>query len=451
MSMETWLREEGDAAGELLWRRQAEALAGPLRIGVAGCDPGVVGRVAQRVGPSAVPVVVDAGGVPAGVEDRILGVHALLWVTPAGAVLGAEERGILDILRGVPDDRVLVLGDLHLLERLVDDPEAEQAELIARAEAVSPWGVVDDAVAWARAREADPELRERRRRSLARLLGDDARTRAIARKASAEAAMETHRAALAADDERIDGVRRDAHLAAGHLLGAQKRRVEELLVALTSFLVELERALPAEIDGVADPDLAQRALPHWLASVVGGWLGDRLEEGAAAVRADLAGVVSEEDLAAVALVLPAVHPAEIRGEAQWGSRLGSTAAFGGGAALVLLGLWIPGLVALAGGVALSAAGERGRAEATRERLVETGTVAIRRLGEDAGRLMREQLGWIGREIERLAEVRVDVARQARADLRAREAARLAAREAEADAAGAEAARWDTRLAGLGAA
>jgi hypothetical protein len=443
--LESWLRSDGDPAGAALWRRWCELLAGPVRIGVAGRETGIVARTAARIGACAVPIVVE--GIPGpGVQDRLLGVHAIAWATPVTSALGAEERETLASLEalGAPGARWIALADQHLLERVADDPPRELAEVRARVDAVASWPLVDDPSELADRLERDPDLRSRRFAEVARVLMADARARSSADLARADAEIARVSGLLDGEDAQLDAVLRAASRSAAHLLGAVRRQIELLLVDLDDFLVALERGLPAEIDATLDVDLARRALPHWLQQVVEGWLSDRLAAAQAALVVDLQGVVEASELDRISLVLPLVHPGEVRGEAQWGARLGATAALGSGAALLLLGLWIPGLAAIAGGAVWSAVGQGARVEATRARLVETGTSAIRRLGVDASTLLREQLEWIGREADRIGPERREEARAQRADVRASLERSLAAAREERTRASDSLARWAAR-------
>ena len=136
------LQWAGDHGGAFLWRRICRDLSGGLRIGVAARDAAMAQRLIAGLDTRAEWVILHLDASPLGIQDRLLGVHALLWVTPVMAPLGSEERQALEVLvdGGAPSRAAVVLGDWNLLERMSDDPEAEGVEVMERASALLPAG-----------------------------------------------------------------------------------------------------------------------------------------------------------------------------------------------------------------------------------------------------------------------------------------------------------------------
>ncbi|MEM6929643.1 MAG: hypothetical protein AAF602_22070, partial [Myxococcota bacterium] len=125
------LQAAGDPAGAFLWRRVCRDLNGELRIGVVAKDESVAQRLVRKLGsPEHVQWVTlradDAEsdeGPTLGTQDRMLGVHALVWATPAVAPLGGEERrGMAALVEaGAPNRRAVAIADLALLANMVPD------------------------------------------------------------------------------------------------------------------------------------------------------------------------------------------------------------------------------------------------------------------------------------------------------------------------------------------
>lgn len=438
------LEAAGDPGGAFLWRRVCRDLDGELRVGVVARDDALTGRAIQALEAAdrveIVPLrVEEAGGnlVPTlGAVDRLLSVHALLWVTPASAALGAEERAALAALvdAGAPARRRVLVGDTGLLAQMSDDPERELREILDRAASVCgpTWevGAVDDAAGWIRALRADRDrIARERRRAVAALLLRDARNRADQASAVATSEIERVDALLAAEDERLDSERRKGRRVAAHLLGAMRRHTEQMLVDLRGFLNRLEADLPGQIAAVDDLQVARSTVPHWLHHVVEGWMGDRLAAWRAEVLTDLADLALEpEDLARADLLVPAVSASPLRPEHGWGARLATTAVMASGAALLLYGLWIPGAIALGGGVAWSALGRRVSEAGSRRAVVDAAVQAVRQMGLEADKLLRDQITTLEDELAHLGDERADELGRARREQRARLEQDRAARE-----------------------
>lgn len=445
------LQEAGDHAGAFLWRRVCRDLDGELRVVVAAREIGTARRLVAQL-QEALPAItwtalhLEAQGDPAadptptlGAQDRLLGAHVLIWATPLTAALGAWERRALAALEGAgaPHVRAVTLADGHLLDRLSDDPEREGAEVRARVASLLPdgWALLDaaDTAPWvARADTERGTVARVRRAAVGHLLLadalrglDDQVTRAGGDLARAEEL-------LAAEDATVAEARRRGERAAAHLLGAMRRQTQQLLVDLRGFLLQLEADLPGQVDAVEDVDTVRRALAHWLHHVVEAWMADRLGLWRAEVLRDLAEVqLDDSDIDRAELLVPALHPSPVRGDPQWATRLGATAAMGGGAALLLMGLWIPGLMAVTGGLAWSALAQRSQEVATRKKLIETAIDAVRQMSCDAERLLGDQIRQLEEELAHLGEDRAraiaDVRAAPRAELedqRARRSARL---------------------------
>lgn len=430
------LEAAGDPAGAFMWRRVCRDLDGELRIGVVARDESLTSRVIRAMiskFPSVDWVALRLEGADEGLRptlgatDRLWSVHALVWATPVTAPLGAEERSGMGAIvhAGAPDRRVVMLADTELLERMADDPEAELSEVALRVRSLCGpgWEVrkpaeIDRFVEGLRADQLT--VSRERRRAVASVLLRDCRVRA-------EAAVQTAREDLAridelivAEDDRLDAERRRGRRTAAHLLGAMRRHTELLLVQLRAFLNELEADLGPQIESIPDLETVRHSLPHWLHHVVEQWIGERLASWRAEVLADLADIeLSEEDLARAELLVPALHPAPVRTEAGWAQRLGVTAAVGGGAALLAFGLWIPGVLALTGGIAWSAFGRRAAQASTRRALQEAATDAVRQMASDADRLLRDQIQTLENELDRLGEDRANELAKERSNLRSR--------------------------------
>lgn len=428
------LEEAGDPAGAFLWRRVCRDLDGDLRIGVISRDEAVTSRtmrelraVGDRV--ELVPMRLEPEGealAPTlGAIDRLLSVHALVWATPATAPLGAEERAGMEavIEAGAPEHRIVVLADEALVAQMADDPDAEIGEVLVRVRSLcgESWPVErvpgvgpflerlsGDRVAITRAR----------RRAVARVLLRDASARAEQAVVQATEELDRVLSLQQSEDDKLDAERRRGQRTAAHLLGAMRRQTEHLLMDLRSFLHRLEADLPAQVESVRSVVTLRHTLPHWLHHVVERWMVDRLASWRAAVLADLSELeLAAADLDRADLLVPALHTAPVRSERGWGQRIGVTAAVGGGAALVAFGMWLPGLLAVTTGIAWSALGRQAAQASTRRGLIDAATEAIRQMGQDADRLLRDQIKSLEDELERLGDDRASDLAKTRAEQR----------------------------------
>ncbi|MBX2803876.1 MAG: hypothetical protein KTR31_39740 [Myxococcales bacterium] len=437
------LQAAGDPSGAFLWRRVCRDLDGDFRVGVVARDEAVVHRLIRGVHEDLQVEWVtlrleDAQGDLApslGAQDRMLGVHALIWATPATAPLGAEERSGMEAVveAGAPTHRAVAVADLALLQKMSDDPETEAADVMERVQALmgGDWGVVrgDGLAAWVtKARERHTELIVDRRRTVAGLLLKDARKRA--QDAVEQADVEVGRVddLLSKEDEALESARRAGQRVAAHILGAMRRETESLLVDLGTFLVELESDIPTQVERVPELERVRRTLPLWLHHVVEEWMEERLVQWRVRVLDDLAEVkLLDDDLDRAQLLVPGLHPPPVRGEENWGQRIGVTATIGGGAAMLLMGFWVPGVLAVTGGIAWSALGRRAAEASNRRALIQAAVDAVRGMGQDADRLLRDQIRALEDQLDQLGEERADLVAadrlQQRSELQAQRVAR----------------------------
>ncbi|MEQ1571710.1 MAG: hypothetical protein ABMA64_39140, partial [Myxococcota bacterium] len=313
----------------------------------------------------------------------------------------------------------VVVVDTELLNQMSDDPQAELAEVLERVAAVCGEGweaaALSDAPGWVDGLRHDRVwVARERRRAVAAVLLREARRRADEAVGVADAEAERVRTLLAAEDEKLDAERRRGRRAAAHILGAMHRHTERLLVDLREFLRQLEVDLPAQIEAVASLDTVKTTLPHWLHHVVEQWVGDRLSTWRADVLVDLSELHLElNDLDRAELLVPALHAGPVRVEPGWAQRIGITAAVGSGAALLAFGMWIPGLLAVTGGLAWSALGRRAAEAGTRRAIAEAATEVVRKMGQDADRLLRDQIATLEDELARLGDERASELGRAR--------------------------------------
>jgi hypothetical protein len=438
------LTEVSDHAGAFLWRRVARDLDGPLRVALLARDESTL-RLATAAldGLSAELVVVplhddDPDTTALGRTDRLLGCHAAVAVTPYANALGAAERDQLEALDplALPAARRVALVGRGLLERLSDEPEREARQVRERVEQLAPDGWPADDIeavrAWLEA--SGPERREwaqAQRRQVARLLLRDAHRHRTEQAARARDELASIDALLDAEDAALDEARRAGRRTAAHVLGAVRRETERLLVDLRDFLLALEADLPSQLEAVGDLPTLRRTVPHWLQHVVEGWLTERLERWRADVTADVAEVgLSDEDAAHAELLVPALFPAPVASEGSWGARIGATVGLGGGAALALAGLWLPALIAATGGLAWGALGREARVAESQRKLLDASVKAVRGMGDDAERLLRDQIRYVELELDQLGEERAAEVAAARDDVRRGLSDKRAARLAE---------------------
>jgi hypothetical protein len=436
--------------------RASRLLGSGLRIAVIAREPSLAARIARRfeghrpdVTWVAFPFAPSAEGEKPVPDDRLLGVHAALWVTAPPSPFGEEERQAVSGLAavGLPEHRALVLCNAELIDRISDDPDRERAEVRARLDALAPEGFArldEEALpAWLGGLPELPELSRSRRRDVEKLLLSHALHQVRAEQASEEAALAEVDNLLGREDAALADAIREGKRVAAHVLGAVQRHGETLRQELKDFVQRLVQDLPAQVSGVDDTDLVRRVLPAWLQHVVGSWMTDALARWRAAVLADLADLdVPAGDVARAELLVPALHPGPMRGEAAWGRRLALTAAIGGGAAMMLAGLVLPGAIALGGGLLWSNFGKDDAAD--RARLLDGALVAVRRLGDEADRLLGDQLAQIRADLDHLGEKRGQELESERAEARQRLAERAAFHRGRIQALAARAAALESR-------
>ncbi len=431
----------GDATSALLWRRVCHDLHGPLTVGLLAADDASLRALRRHVESMGrtdvrwveIPVDDDASAPSLGVEDRLLSCHLLAAATPYPRALGAQERARLAALGPLaPGRRQVVLVGRELLDRLSDRPTEEAAEVLERALAVAPdgWPVLPEhaLASWLQPLLADRgPLARARSVEVARLLLDGARSSLDEERAALQGELDELTTLLGAEDDALDAARREGRRTAAHVLAAVRRHTDTLLVELRAFLTELERDVPAQADTVESLPVLRRTLPHWLHHVVEGWLTERLDRWRVELAHDLEEVGVDRALAARAeLVVPSMAPGPVHADGSWTSRLGATAAMGGGAALLLAGLWFPALLAVTGGLAWSTLGRTARDAESRRNIVDAAVEALRAMAADAERLLSDQLDHVEGQ---LAELESEAARdhsEARRAIRERLEARRAA-------------------------
>lgn len=433
------LQWAGDHGGAFLWRRICRDLSGGLRIGVASRDAAVSQRLIDGLSGvdrvEWVPLVLGDAEASLGAQDRLLGVHALLWATNLTAPLGAQERAAIEDLVSVgsPSRAAVVLADWHLLDKLSDDPESEGTEIRERAGNLLPedWALMipDELGPWVDEARGDLwQLVRERRSTISQMLLTDAVTRATSAIEEAERSLAEVQGLVDAEDAALEEIRTRGKRAATHLLSAVKRQTQRLQVDLGEFLHELEGRLPVEIESIEDLGLLRHALPHWLQHVVERWLGDRLGQWRADVSADLTDLpLTDDDLVRAELLVPAVQPPLIAGERDWTTRLGATAALGSGAALLMLGLWAPALLFVGGGLGFSALRTGARKARTRQALLESATLAVRQLGPELNKVLEDQVRATEDALGDLGDERAQAHAEAQLDVRSELERQLTAR------------------------
>jgi hypothetical protein len=459
------LRDGGDASAAMVWSHACHALdETALRVALVARDGAVAVRTARRL-ETAFPGVVwipfgysPSDDEPAfGHDDRLLGAHAWVWVTALPAALGHEERRAIELLEasGAPAHRACLLAETELIAQISDEPARELADVRARLAALLPpdFALHDDAdlAGWISASTtALGELRVQRRKAVALRLLDEAITDAAAARDAERGALGGVDALLEAEDAAVARIVADGERTAAHVLGAMKRHLEAMRVDLRGFLEGLERDLPVQFTGIDDVDVLRRTVPHWLHHVIETQVSDRLASWRVAVLADLADVgVDPADAARAHLLVPSLHPPPSRADGSWTHRFGVSLAIGGGAAMLLFGLWLPGAAALTGGFLWSAFGRDARDAKNRELLLSHAQAAVRRMGDDAETLLADQLAQIQADLAQLGTVRARDQEQQRADVRARLLERRSFHRARIEAAAATHARLVERRGAVG--
>ncbi len=408
------------------WREACRCLAGPLRVAVAARRVQAADRLARKLDADGTRTAVVGLGDEAaiGTEEPILASHALVWPTPYTGALGNEERDSLDALAAfAPRRRAVVIVDKALLQRVSDDPTREASDVRARVQALLPrgWDLLDEDELPAWLASVGSQLSEvvaERQQAVAAYLLEDARARATASIARMADELARTTELLGAEESKLEAARKQGARIAAHVLGAMRKQTEGLLIDLREFLLTLENDLPAQVEGVSDVATVRHTLPHWLDHVIERWVGERLAEWRLGVLEDLEGFrLSEHEASSAELVAPALYAAPMRDDSGWVHRIVVSAAVGGGAALLLVGLWIPAAVAVSGGLAWQTLGRRGRDSETRTKLVEQATTALREMGREAERLLREQIDRIEAELDKLADERAAAVAAERGELR----------------------------------
>jgi hypothetical protein len=355
--IETALGQAGDFAGAALWRQAIAHLSSGVRIGVLGVDPRSV-RDAVAALPdtvTAVPLVVHDNADA--IAESLLGVHAVVWATPATGPLSATERlAMQDLDSCSPTKRAVVLTRLTLLSHLRDAPEVEQRAIEARVDALcrNGWVCPHSPQDWVEAllnnRSAlTAECRVR----VAIVVLTNARVHTDLDLAD----MDRTHARLHDDVNRLrsqdEDARGQANETARHVLGSLVRHTTGLTRRWRAFTTELYTALPTELATVEPGDVHADVVSAWLAHVLDTWLTQASTQWEQDLASDLEGVASKRWLSALHLLNAPVTVSGVARTPGWPHRLLVTGALGGGATLAVAGLWTPGLTLVAGGAALA--------------------------------------------------------------------------------------------------
>lgn len=459
--IEDALRAAGEPELVHTWRRTSRELTAGPRAAVLASRADEAARARQELGDVGVlamgldPSDADRA-LPDGLREPLLGVHALIWATPATQPLGARERDALHALRhvGAPV-RVVLLRDPDLLDELSDDPAGELAQIQARLASIAPdgWRVVVGQSPGVTAlttelRAQHGELTDTRLAQVAAHLLD--RADACARRAVDEAAdaVERLERALTHEDDALERARDEGRRAATYTLGVATRHTQALRVGLGTFLLGLQSDLPDQIDGLPHPEQARRVLPHWIEHVVHSELRDRIAAWRADVQHDLAHVPAAEGaLAHAELLLPAVHPAPFPADGRWRRALGLTAGVGGAALLGALQLWIPAALAAGAGIAWSAF-DRDPQGAQRDRLIMQAQRAVEQIGQQVDRVLAEQVDGFRLALADLGDAQATRLAEDRAETRAALTARRRIHQASLDQARSDLERFEGLRAAL---
>ena len=252
--IETALGQAGDFAGASLWRQATAQLSSGVRIGVLGIDPRSV-RDAVAALPdtvTAVPLVVHDNADA--VAESLLGVHAVVWATPATGPLSATERlAMQDLDSFAPTQRAVVLTRLDVISQLSDSPDAEQRAIVERVGALcrDGWVCPSPASAWVTALLANRSaLTAECRIRVATVVLTNARVHTDLDLAD----MDRTHARLQEDVDRLraqdEDARAQANETARHVLGSLIRHTTALTRKWQAFTAELRAALPSELAGV---------------------------------------------------------------------------------------------------------------------------------------------------------------------------------------------------------
>lgn len=403
-----------------LERISEQRRAGPSVL-VISPDPARNARHAESLSAVAATITTQVVDGPVDPRDEhLLATDLLVWATPATAPLPKHERDLLASLdaSGLPTVRAAMLADAALLARVSDDPETEAADVRARLAGLLPegWAVLTDAeavgthLAAIDRAAADPRIGE----ALLRL----GRERVAVSTAELDARIAALQERLEEEEAAVETIRSGVSRAAARLLAVARRHGDALVVDLHRFVEELQEALPAELQAMADARQTRTALPGWLQHVVETFLGERLADAHAAILSDLEGAeLGEEDLREAVMVLPAFDPELIDDDGDWRAKVAATGAVGGGAALLWYGAWLPGVIALTAGIAWTSVLRRTQADPSLDELVRDARGILRDLLRQADEAVQAHLANLEAHLGALAGQKADAASQASEALR----------------------------------
>ena len=435
-----------DPAAAFTWLAVSQDLAGPLRIGVVSLDTALRDRAinrmrSQRSDVQWVPLTLpdDPKEIEPGVRARSLGLHALIWTTPASQPWTERDRVAWGVAAQwpLPNRTVVLLDEWELVERMSDDPEVESKAILERVHTRIDG---DSMVLHERGLEAwlhdtvdrGGDLRSERRQHVARALLEGTHQRLQQRHLRSLEQWSRLQDALADEDAELLKAQQQGQRAAGLLLATLKRQTESLMLDLGAFLVELEHRLREEVDAVQDADLAQRLLPHWLQTVVERWTRDRLARWRLEVSEEMQALpLTDDDIRSVALVPPYLHPGPMRFPQDWTSKIGTTASLGGATMLLAMGLWLPGLVAAGGGLVWAQVRQSRSADDRTDSLIQAGKLKLRAMHDESRQALQDQVDSLDASLRSLGQRRADTLRQQRAH--ARQALHTQAEQQQQDA------------------
>ncbi len=409
--IETALGQAGDFAGAALWRQATAHLSAGVRIGVLGVDPRSVRDAVAALPDTVTPVPLVVHDNADAIAESLLGVHAVIWATPATGPLSATERLTMqDLDSCTPTHRAVVLTRLDVLSQLSDTPQAEHQAIVSRVEALcrNGWVCPQSAQDWLAALlDNRSTLAAECRVRVATVVLTNARVHTDLDLAD----MDRTHARLQEDVDRLrtqdEAARAEANETARHVLGSLVRHTTALTRNWQAFTRELHAALQHELEKVDQSHLNADVVSAWLAHVLDTWLTQASRKWVQDLATDLEGVANERWLSALHLLITPVTVSGVARTPGWRHRLVVTAALGGGATLAVAGFWTPGLTLVAGGAALAGL-RRLRQTSSLEQLTAAAGDALDTVNEEQITALTQQIDKLQDAIHRLEHHDADV-------------------------------------------